>query len=432
MMPSLTHKLACLILCILLLSKLHHCFEEEEAKAARSVFLEDHQAIPLHGLWSAYAKFFKIIAGKKLQAQEVLNIDAYGANSQGYLKAWKAVCSSSTPAILMVPEKKNYVLEPITFSGPCKSSVTVMIKGSVEAPVDRSAWTDRKHWIMFSGVDNLSVGGGGVIDGNGNVWWQNSCKIKKSSPCVDAPTALTFNGCKNLRVENLRIQDSQQIHVSFQSCSGVDVSHLSITAPATSPNTDGIHVTGTQSITISDSVIATGDDCISIVSGSANVMAKNIVCGPGHGISIGSLGGGNSKAIVSNVTVDTARLSGTTNGVRIKTYQGGSGYAKNIVFKNIVMQNVKNPIIIDQNYCDSKKPCQEQASAVEVGQVLYKNITGTSASEVAIDLSCSKAAPCQGIVLQDIDLSHQGSTKSFCENAKWSKLGTVVPSPCTN
>lgn len=55
------------------------------------------------------------------------------------------------------------------------------IKGSVIAPVDRSVWGDKRHWIMFSGVDNLSVEGGGVIDGNGNVWWQNSCKIKKSS-----------------------------------------------------------------------------------------------------------------------------------------------------------------------------------------------------------------------------------------------------------
>lgn len=32
-----------------------------------------------------------------------------------------------------------------------------------------------------------------------------------------------------------------------------------------------------------------GDDCISIVSGSKNVMATNIVCGPGHGIRCATL-----------------------------------------------------------------------------------------------------------------------------------------------
>jgi hypothetical protein len=30
--------------------------------------------------------------------------------------------------------------------------------------------------------------------------------------------------------------------------------------------------------------------------------------------------------------------------------QGGSGYAKRITFEKIILVNVKNPIIIDQNY----------------------------------------------------------------------------------
>ncbi|MFS8029176.1 putative endo-polygalacturonase [Helianthus anomalus] len=33
-----------------------------------------------------------------------------------------------------------------------------------------------------------------------------------------------------------------------------------------------------------------------------------------------------------------ANLTGTTNGVRIKTWQGGSGNATNIMFRNIIMK----------------------------------------------------------------------------------------------
>lgn len=80
------------------------------------------------------------------------------------------------------------------------------------------------------------------------------------------------------------------------------------------------------------------------------------------------------------------------------------------------MNNVENPIIIDQYYCDSKQPCDEQVeisrlylssllafliqmpyilqeSAVQVSNVVYKNVKGTSASDAAIDFECSKSVP---------------------------------------
>lgn len=41
----------------------------------------------------------------------------------------------------------------------------------------------------------------------------------------------------------------------------------------------------------------------------------------GQQLSIGSLGSGNSEAHVSDITVNGATLSRTTNGVRIKTWQ---------------------------------------------------------------------------------------------------------------
>lgn len=70
--------------------------------------------------------------------------------------------------------------------------------------------------------------------------------------------ALTFFECKYLTVNNLKIQDAQQIHTSFEKCMNVQVSLLTITAPEDSPNTDGIHVADTQHIQISSCNIGTG------------------------------------------------------------------------------------------------------------------------------------------------------------------------------
>ncbi|KAG6694172.1 hypothetical protein I3842_09G036600 [Carya illinoinensis] len=377
-------------------------------------------------------RFVRVGSISSTTSIKTVNVDDFGAEGDGthddteaFMKAWKVACSSQGVVDLVVPQKK-YRLKPITFSGPCKSDLTIQISGSIEASDDQSDYgEDGRHWLLFDSVQNLSVEGGGTINGNGKLWWQNSCKINKD-------LALTFYRCTNLIVKNLKIQDAQQIHVSFEKCSNVQASKLTITAPEESPNTDGIHVTDTQNIRISSCVIGTGDDCISIVSGSKNLQATDITCGPGHGISIGSLGSGNSEAYVSGITVDGAKLSGTTNGVRIKTWQGGSGSAGNIKFQNVEMYNVTNPIIIDQSYCDQDKPCKKQGTAVQVKNVLYKNIQGTSASEVAIKFDCSKNFPCQGILLQNINLKGQAgdqktATEALCNSVKLAYAGVVSP-----
>lgn len=121
--------------------------------------------------------------------------------------------------------------------------------------------------------------------------------------------------CKDLVVDSLWLQNPQQMHLIFRGCIGVIATNLLVTAPEDSPNTDGIHVVETQNIRISHCQIKTGsvlfyiyrvshsfaigsswsfihlcthgiagDDCISIVSGSKNVAATYITCGPGHGI----------------------------------------------------------------------------------------------------------------------------------------------------
>jgi len=45
------------------------------------------------------------------------------------------------------------------------------------------------------------------------------------------------------------------------------IHHVNITAPATSPNTDGIDPDSSQNILIEDSVISCGDDAIAVKSG---------------------------------------------------------------------------------------------------------------------------------------------------------------------
>lgn len=69
---------------------------------------------------------------------------------------------------------------------------------------------------------------------------------------------MTFNECNNLRVENMKFKNAQQMHIRFQHCNNVGASNLIVKAPGHSPNTDGIHVTHSQNVIISNSIIGTG------------------------------------------------------------------------------------------------------------------------------------------------------------------------------
>ena len=121
--------------------------------------------------------------------QSVFSLDRYGARGDGrhddtraLAKAWKAACASPQPAVVLVPNGRRYLLKVVTLRGPCKSSATLTVKGTLVASPDRADWSDkdRRHWIVFRRVNKLTVNCGGTIDGNCQKWWPHSCKINKT------------------------------------------------------------------------------------------------------------------------------------------------------------------------------------------------------------------------------------------------------------
>jgi len=139
-------------------------------------------------------------------SQSVFSVDRYGArgdgshdDTQALARAWKAACASPRPAVVLVPDSRHYLLKLVTLQGPCKSSVTLTVKGTLVASPNRADWSDkdRRHWIVFRSVNKLTVNGGGAIDGNGEKWWPHSCKINKALVSV-VPTLwfIYLNICK--------------------------------------------------------------------------------------------------------------------------------------------------------------------------------------------------------------------------------------------
>ncbi|XP_022985111.1 probable polygalacturonase At3g15720 [Cucurbita maxima] len=368
-------------------------------------------------------------------ASSSFNILDYGAAGNGetddteaFVKAWKDVCEATDGIpTLQVPVAKIYLLNPITFQGPCKSEqVNFELKGTLMAP-SKDAWpSDNDKWIQFVDIDGLTINGGGKMNGQGSLWW------KGCEEHCDHPTALFFHNCNGLHLQNTKHIDSAKNHISINFCDDVIVSDIHVNAPEDSPNTDGIDISRSTNVMIQNSFMLTGDDCIAINNGSSYITIKGVTCGPGHGISVGSLGEDGQFNSVENIYVSDSLLKGTQNGVRIKTWESGYGYARNITFEKITFEDVKNPIIIDQYYTSFASTRENKETGIKVSDVTYREVNGTSAGENVITFKCSEAS-CTNIILDhvDIQMSHpDDEPKVFCQNVIGKSKSVIPIVPC--
>ncbi|KDP29561.1 hypothetical protein JCGZ_19274 [Jatropha curcas] len=362
------------------------------------------------------------------------NVITFGAKPDGktdatkaFLNAWAAACNSASASIIYVP-KGRYLIKAIVFRGPCKNRITVKIDGTIVAPVDYRALGNSGYWILFIKVNRVSVVGG-TLDAKGAGFW--NCR-RTGKNCPVGARSITFNWANDIIISGLTSINSQLTHLVINSCNNVQVRNVRLIAPDQSPNTDGIHVQGATGVTITGGMLQTGDDCISIGPGTRNLHMSKISCGPGHGVSIGSLGRQFNEDGVQNITLTDSTFTGSDNGVRIKSWaRPSTSFVRNILFQNIIMRNVENPIIIDQDYCPDNIGCPGQSSGVKISGVTYKNIKGTSATRQAVIFECSRTNPCKGIKLHDINLTYMNKAAiSSCKNIDGTSTGVLMPESC--
>ncbi|KAI3775018.1 hypothetical protein L1987_49586 [Smallanthus sonchifolius] len=204
-----------------------------------------------------------------------------------------------------------------------------------------------------------------------------------------------FNRCNGLRLNGLPHVNSPRVHITITACNGVIVSNLHIIAPETSPNTDGIRdsIIGTVEVHLISKSVASRE-------GRAMESVNNLF----RSCSIGALGKGGVD-VVENIEVRNCTLRKTLAGVRIKSWQGGCGYARKISFKAIKFDAVYNPIIIDQYYCPTQKDCINSTSAIKLSDISYSGIMGTSNMDNVINLSRSESVACTNIAMDNACIS---------------------------
>ncbi|GER47985.1 pectin lyase-like superfamily protein [Striga asiatica] len=327
---------------------------------------------------------------------------------RAFRKTWYKACKVNG-GVILVPAGYTFLLQTVTFDGSnCKPNTGFQIDGTIVAP-DISKWPKSDfQWILFiNSRKGLIVKGNGIIDGRGAPWWNTS---------LFRPHALRIANSSNVVVAGITIQNPPQMHLFIDNGQYIQVYNFKTSAPAESPNTDGIHLSNSQHAVIHNNTLA----CV-----------YNVNCGPGHGYSIGGLGPNFSEAQVSDVSIFDSKVQNSLTGVRIKTWPGGSGSVTNIRFSNIQMSNVRTSIVIDQFYCGGQKTCTIMSrSAVQISNVTFEKLTG-SYTDKPVSLLCSPYKPCRSLKASIINLVPSnpglGPAQAECSNTRGQVLTPTTP-----
>lgn len=277
--------------------------------------------------------------------------------------------------------------------------------------------------------DNITITGGGTIDGQGQIWWTMH---QKNELNYTRGRLIQIMYADGIFINHVTLINSPFWTVHPYSSNNVVITDVVINNPSDSPNTDGIDPDSCSNVYIARCNISDGDDCIAIKSGidycgreynksSENILIEDCVFGSGHGISIGSeMSGG-----VRNVTVRNCVAVGTQNGARIKTQRGRGGIVEDITFSNITLNNVLDDGIIISMFYSTLPPTNK------TGTPIFRNINIKDyygdAAKVAGNFDCLPESPCTGVVLENINL--QSKDGFNCTNIQGTS-SNVSPKIC--
>jgi hypothetical protein len=197
-----------------------------------------------------------------------------------------------------------------------------------------------KCLVYADRAENVAITGRGAIDGQGRAFPLAS----PGGGAGDRPMLLRLASCRNVSLEGVTLRNAGAWCTHFLNCNGVRVRGVTIHNRANG-NNDGIDLMNTRNVLISDCVLMCEDDCICFQDMSHDSPVENIVITnclmSTRWAAIRS--GGAHRGGIRNVAVSNCVIR-DTYGCGIKLQISGNATMENMVFSNLVMENVSCPI----------------------------------------------------------------------------------------
>lgn len=220
-----------------------------------------------------------------------------------------------------------------------------------------------KHLIIGYKKTDVSITGTGTIDGSGDAFYGNP------NPCKSFLYVWCFGGiakaknadtgrpgqmiamieCTDLHFSDVKLINAPCWCLFLHGCELVTIRGLKIFNAANHANTDGIDIDTCRYVTVSDCIIDTGDDCITI-----RCNAKRLLSG---------------KTTCEYVTVSNCVLACSACGIRLGV---GVGFIKNIIFTGLNISRAGCAIEIMTAY---KKRGNAKISSVKFENIIAENVS---------------------------------------------------------
>jgi polygalacturonase len=403
-----------------------HCFAQENAFPTDSV--------------NAIVKRIQlpVIPSYKI---EVTKLGAKGdsiSDSKPAFDKAMALCKKNKGGTIIVPKGVYLLNGPIHFV----SNVNLRIENGAKIkfsnkpedylPLVLTSWEGTMLYnysplIYAYNCTNIAITGEGTIDGEGSTTWKNF-KAKEeadkmtsremnhnSVPLKDRkfgeghflrPQMIQFFNCKNILVENIRIEDAPFWCLHLLKSQSITVRGLHY--KSLNYNNDGIDPEYAKDVLIENITFDNGDDNIAIKSGrdhegranantpSENIVIRNCSFKGLHGVVLGS----EMSAGIQNIYVENCKSAGhLKRGIYLKTNADRGGFIKNVFIQNIQLDEVEDCLYITSNYHG-----EGSGFPSTIENISFSNITCNKVTQTGIVIQGYPEKKIQNVYLSNIDI----------------------------
>ncbi len=193
-----------------------------------------------------------------------------------------------------------------------------------------------KCFIYAENQESISIEGVGTIDGNGD----------KKNFSKERPMLLRIKDCNHITLKDITLKDPAAWTSAWLYCNDISVSGIRISSRVNN-NGDGLDFDGCENVRVTNSSFDTSDDCICLQTSRVDRPCRKVTINNCNfiskwaGIRIGLL----SMAEISSVAVSNCSFSDISDaGLKIQQNEGGC--MSDMVFDDLVMNNVPRPIFM--------------------------------------------------------------------------------------